>query len=172
MVQAFSSQNLLSKYASKMCFQNLLPKCASKTCFQNVLPKRASKMCFQNVLPKCAHPASAIARGNPIDPAGGGYATFPSVPSGIRHCPGQSIRIRKRIRTRLNACSLRATAIPLGKRTHLNACSPRAMAIPLGKRTHLNAGGSQKCFQNAFKLNPGVFQMWEGPKSAFKTLPG
>ena len=63
----------------------MLPKCASKTCFQNVLPKRASKMCFQNVLPKCAHPASAIARGNPIDPAGGGVRNV-SLRS-IRHPP-------------------------------------------------------------------------------------
>ena len=93
--------------------------------------------------------------GKPDRPrGGGGYATFPSVPSGIRHCPGQSIRIRKRIRTRLNACSLRATA------------------IPLGKRTPLNAGGSQKCFQNAFKLNPGVLSNVGGSQKCFQNSSG
>ena len=36
MVQAFSSQNVLSKHAFKMCFQNVLSRCVFKTCFQDV----------------------------------------------------------------------------------------------------------------------------------------
>ncbi len=40
MVQAFSSQNVLSKHAFKMCFQNVLSRRAFKTCFQNVLSRR------------------------------------------------------------------------------------------------------------------------------------
>ena len=44
-------QNVLSKYAFKLCFQIVLSKYAFKICFQNVLSKCAFKMCFQNVIP-------------------------------------------------------------------------------------------------------------------------